>query len=762
MKELRVRFFRRVIALCTAFTVIFSGLVIPAHADDLSELQDSLKAANSVLASRNSQYSELTRLLEDNVAALDNLNKRIVENQNQTNGAIISVSLDEELQAKKKALEKIILDRSDQSKSIAASINAMTVAINKLKMKIEKLQNGGTISPEEDPVATPTSNETVKKVTGASPNCPVGFTQIDAVGNSNGSITITCTTRTEVPKIQQSINYAYAGDEKLILAMTTVPADWLKANASSGLPVTRSVQKGSEVVCTISGNNLSFNTEGTCKITISQAGDLKYDATELQISLFVQKNPKNSETAACSTLATRIEDGYAKTYQELNNFDSFFGSSESVIKVFSAKGVKTVDDANSYFNSFSSNALSTFNAAAMELKSGKLEPACLQTGAGKEVYSRVMNAYNALNNELNIRLSNGKSNLLVAIVSLKLSGTSTVNQADCDNLVNDFISSATSQLQYMDYITSQWSNLDLLLEYATQNRLTTWDQMINAFKGKIEYASQTLGASQNNFYSGKLEAVCKGTPSGDQLIAKVEGYFGKGAILNQALTRMDQTISIGFSKFSSVSLVSNVATCTSKFNAYSNSLSAVTSEFSAFVAKMKAVGIPSVKLAPDVMNSYLNYSISLDTKLRDVSTSILEDLKKYPDCRDLIKLFQSSEEYLNASSSLQSSIKSSAGPNENTSLPESSDDPTLDGEEEAPYAAMKAKRASSGITTIWVSSNIEEDDLIIKASKKGSKTIVYKVRTKDDGNYSFKTTRNLKGFKLTLYYLGDIFSTFQL
>jgi hypothetical protein len=61
-----------------------------------------------------------------------------------------------------------------------------------------------------------------------------------------------------------------------------------------------------------------------------------------------------------------------------------------------------------------------------------------------------------------------------------------------------------------------------------------------------------------------------------------------------------------------------------------------------------------------------------------------------------------------------------------------------------------------------VSSNIEEDDLIIKASKKGSKTIVYKVRTKDDGNYSFKTTRNLKGFKLTLYYLGDIFSTFQL
>jgi hypothetical protein len=760
MKDLRVRIFRRVIALSTAFTVIFSGLVIPAHADELSDLQASVAKASSALASVNAQFSELTRLLEDNVAALDNLNKRIIENQNQTNGAIISVSLDEELQAKKKALEKIILDRSDQSKSIADQIKAMTSSINKMKLKIEKAQNGGTLSPEEDPESTPA--QTTKKVTGVSPNCPIGFTQIDAVGNSNGSITITCTTRTEVPKIQQSISAVYAGDPKSIYAMTTVPVDFIKAYATSGLPLTRSVTKGSELVCAISGNTLTFNSEGNCTITVSQSGDMKFDSVELQISLSVLKNSKSSEGTACSKQIAAIRGSFADAYQELNNFDSLFGSSASAIKFFSAMSVKTVDEANAYLNSSNAYVQDVFTAAAMQIKSGKLESSCLQEAEGKQMYTSVVASYNGLVNDLNSRVVNGKANLLVAIKTLKLPGTFVVDQAGCDNVVNDFISSATEQLKYMDYITSQWSSFDLLLEYATQNRVTTWDQMINVFKGKIEYANQNLGASQSNFYSGKLEAVCKGTPSGDQLIAKVEGYFGKGAILNQALTRMDQTISIGFSKFSSVSLVSNVATCTSKFNAYSNSLSAVTSEFSAFVAKMKAVGIPSVKLAPDVLNSYLNYSISLDTKLRDVSTSILEDLKKYPDCRDLIKLFQSSEEYLNASSSLQSSIKSSAGPNENTSLPESSDDPTLDGEEEAPYAAMKAKRASSGITTIWVSSNIEEDDLIIKASKKGSKTIVYKVRTKDDGNYSFKTTRNLKGFKLTLYYLGDIFSTFQL
>ena len=314
----------------------------------------------------------------------------------------------------------------------------------------------------------------------------------------------------------------------------------------------------------------------------------------------------------------------------------------------------------------------------------------------------------------------------------------------------------------MDYITSQWSELNLLLEYAVQNRVTTWDQMINIFKAKIEYANQNLGASQNNFYSGKLEAVCKGTPSGDQLISKVDGYFGKGAILNQALTRMDRAISNGYSKFSSVSLVSNVATCTSKFNSYSSLLNTVSSEFSAFVAKMKAVGIPNVKLSPDVMNSYLSYSITLETKLRDVSTTILQDLKKYPDCQDLVKLFKSSEEYVNNASALQFSIKNSAGSNQNTDLPESSDDPTLDGEEEDPFATVNAKRSSNGIYTISVSSNIEDDDLVIRASKKGSKTIVYKIQTNENGTYSFKTSRNLKGFKLTLYYLGDIFHTLRL
>lgn len=242
-----------------------------------------------------------------------------------------------------------------------------------------------------------------------------------------------------------------------------------------------------------------------------------------------------------------------------------------------------------------------------------------------------------------------------------LSGLTTpahANQADCESLSNSLLTSATTQLQSIDNISAEWSNLDSLLLYAKQNNITSWDQMLSVFKGKNEAANQAFMESQSNFLSGKLASVCKGTQVGDQVMAKVDAYLGKGAMLNQALTRMNKAISDGYSKFSSTPLISN-----------------------------------------------------------------------------------------------QNSRQDSK---------ENSVEPTMDGEEEAPSAAIKAKKSTSGLYTISVSSNIEDDDLIIKAAKKGAKTIVYKIRTKDNGTYSFKTNRNLKGFKLTLYYQEETFDTLQL
>ena len=76
-----------------------------------------------------------------------------------------------------------------------------------------------------------------------------------------------------------------------------------------------------------------------------------------------------------------------------------------------------------------------------------------------------------------------------------------------------------------------------------------------------------------------------------------------------------------------------------------------------------------------------------------------------------------------------------------------------DGEEiEEPLTAdLTAKKESSGKYLISIKSNIYEDQLVVKATKKGSKLIIFKVLTNVNGKAAIRTTRNLAGHKLTLY-----------
>jgi hypothetical protein len=47
------------------------------------------------------------------------------------------------------------------------------------------------------------------------------------------------------------------------------------------------------------------------------------------------------------------------------------------------------------------------------------------------------------------------------------------------------------------------------------------------------------------------------------------------------------------------------------------------------------------------------------------------------------------------------------------------------------------------------------------ATKKGAKSISFKVGTDDAGSYALRTTRNLKGFLLVLKYNGELLDKIQ-
>jgi hypothetical protein len=81
-----------------------------------------------------------------------------------------------------------------------------------------------------------------------------------------------------------------------------------------------------------------------------------------------------------------------------------------------------------------------------------------------------------------------------------------------------------------------------------------------------------------------------------------------------------------------------------------------------------------------------------------------------------------------------------------------------DGEEidAQPNAEIGVLKESSGKFLISLDSNIYEEQLLVRAFKKGSKLVIFKVSTNLDGRAAIRTNRNLAGFKLAVY-VGDQF-----
>jgi hypothetical protein len=80
-----------------------------------------------------------------------------------------------------------------------------------------------------------------------------------------------------------------------------------------------------------------------------------------------------------------------------------------------------------------------------------------------------------------------------------------------------------------------------------------------------------------------------------------------------------------------------------------------------------------------------------------------------------------------------------------------------DGEEidAPPSGEISIRKESSGKYLISLDSNIYRGERMVRAFKKGSKLIVFKVKTNIDGRAAIRTSRNLAGYKLAVY-TGDV------
>jgi len=82
----------------------------------------------------------------------------------------------------------------------------------------------------------------------------------------------------------------------------------------------------------------------------------------------------------------------------------------------------------------------------------------------------------------------------------------------------------------------------------------------------------------------------------------------------------------------------------------------------------------------------------------------------------------------------------------------------IDGEDEEPFGKISVKKEKTKYT-ISIISNLPNEPLQVRATKKGQKAIVFKVTTNDEGSTKFTTTRALAGFQLVLLLNGEILSS---
>ena len=87
----------------------------------------------------------------------------------------------------------------------------------------------------------------------------------------------------------------------------------------------------------------------------------------------------------------------------------------------------------------------------------------------------------------------------------------------------------------------------------------------------------------------------------------------------------------------------------------------------------------------------------------------------------------------------------------------------LDGEGEDPTGDVAVSyQSSTKKYLISISSNLGEENLVLRATKKGAKTLQYKVSTNAEGNAKFSTKNILKGFTMILLFNGERLDSFRI
>lgn len=167
--------------------------------------------------------------------------------------------------------------------------------------------------------------------------------------------------------------------------------------------------------------------------------------------------------------------------------------------------------------------------------------------------------------------------------------------------------------------------------------------------------------------------------------------------------------------------------------------------------------VVNLKLWTDKLNTYYkndpkckNYLDLIDESTSRRSQAIATTAK----INSLIALIKPAQD--KSEKPVSEQAKSNDNPSEENDL-------ELDGETEEPSGDVAVTyQVSTKKYLVSISSNLGEEDLVLKAIKKGAKTLQYKVSTNAEGNVKFSTKNILKGYTVTLLFNGERLDSFRI
>jgi hypothetical protein len=120
-----------------------------------------------------------------------------------------------------------------------------------------------------------------------------------------------------------------------------------------------------------------------------------------------------------------------------------------------------------------------------------------------------------------------------------------------------------------------------------------------------------------------------------------------------------------------------------------------------------------------------------------------------------LSFFQSIKSWFESESNLDKRNFRADGVQEDTSEKSVNIPDEIQGEEEKPTASFTRKVTSAG-TTIRISTNLTDEQLIVRASKKGTRTLTFRISVSEDGFADLRTKRSLKNYIIRILFEGEV------